>query len=575
MDVVLVDPPIAKSCEPLLGTATLKAWLGAHGVSCAVIDANAEAQEWLLQAERVDGLLAAAPASHRLERRARSWPTLRGGVERLKRSLRTWEAYETPNRHRTAATSLNRVMAIAGAAFQADQGSPVTVSLTDYQDARCCDMDSRSVADRAARAEDNLFYEYYSRDLIPRVVAMRPRVIGLSLIFRNQLLCGAVLARMLKAAIPEALVILGGELVSAWAPILEQTALMELADAILPYEGEHGLLALARGAPPEAVPNLCWRDASGRVRKNPTARVASLGDVPAPDYTGAPWDLYFAPERTAPLVTARGCYWNKCTFCPEVVNPETRLRLARVDRVGRDLDALHDQHGITLVHFIDSALPPKLLSGVAEHVAAGSRPIQWYGFSRLETTLLRPGLGRALAAGGCRMLKLGLETASQELLDRMDKGQEVETVAQILRTLHESRILVHAFLMFGTPFEQAEDADATRRFIAQHGDAIQFANISLMNLAKGSPMALAPPAHGIRAVHPFTIRGHTLDLALYDNFTGAGWGRLAARRWLADVFQRDPAVRAITLATPAFFDSNHSVFFHRAMFGQGTRRAAR
>lgn len=560
--VVLIAPPLYKACEPLLGIATLKAFLESRGVSCACIDANVEAQDWLLNSDRIDRLVDAAGGIE-ANRAFRSWPTLRKGVERLKGGLRSWYAYEEQNRYRTTVTSLNRVMSVAAAATS----SAIHATLTNYEDTRYCDMDSGSVWDAAQHPENNLFYEWFAEELIPRVRALNPTVVGLSFIFRNQLLCGAVLARMLRDALPGVHVTLGGELVSAWVDIVEDTRLLDLGDSIIPYEGELPLEALAKagGACGPDIPNLVWRDADGVVHKNATQKVHSLAEVPAPDYSWAAWDLYFSPVRTAPMVTARGCYWNRCTFCPEVVNPETLLRVAKVPRLTADMDAIHEAYGVEHFHFIDSALPPRTMVGVARHIADNHLPYTWYGFSRLERVLRKPELTQLLADGGCKMLKLGLETASQRLLDGMDKRQDVEDVSTILRGLRRAGILVHAFLMFGTPREVHEDAEATRKFVGDHKDCIQFMNCSLMNLAHGSPMGLDPPAHGITKVIPYEIEGRNLDLALYSNFEGEGWGRLEARRFLHREFLRDPRVRPAHLRTPAHYDSNHSAFFHRML----------
>ena len=579
--VVLISPPIAKACEPLLGIGILKAWLERHGYPCDCIDANALAQEWLLTPDVVDEAvrkLDRSPhQSTRMKKAIRSWTAVRRSIPDLKRSLRTPDGYRNANSYRTAVTTLNRTMSLVGSAHDLEQGSPVSVSLTDYLDTRICDMSSESVATAAKSPETNLLYDWYMSELLPRLKALDPDIIGLSFIFRNQLLCGTALAALIRREMPQVHVVLGGELVSAWAPHWEHTALGHLADSLIPYEGEYGLLGLCKELEKPMhernfarIPNLHWWDRSGsesRFRRNPTKKPASLLEVPTPDYSWAPWDLYFAPERTAPLVTARGCYWNRCTFCPEVVNPETKLRFAKIAGIARDMDTLHKTLGVTTFHFIDSAMPPKLLKGIADYIERTNRPYRWYGFSRLETYLFRPGFAEALFRGGCRMLKLGLETASQHLLDRMDKKQDVGDVSRILKALRDAQILVHGFIMFGTPYEQLVDAEMTRRFMAEHNDCVQFLNCSIMNLAKGSPMALDPPAHGISQVIPFDIDEHTLDLALYSNFEGEGWGRVGARRYLHDTFLRDPNVRPIHLRTPAHFDSNHSIFFHPLIFG--------
>lgn len=567
--IVLVAPPMHKACEPLLGMATLNAYLAAHGVPCVCIDANVEAQDWILDADRIDAMVAAAGGLN-ARREFRSWPTLRRRVGPLKEGLRSWYAYEEENRYRTSVTSLNRALGVAAAA-----ASPhIRATLSNYEDDRYCDMSSASVLDAAHHPEHNLFFAWFERVLIPRIVALNPSVVGLSFIFRSQLVCGAVLAGMIKRALPGVHVTLGGELISAWVDIVEQTHLLDLADSLIPYEGELPLLALARagGRSGPEVPNLVWRDGNG-IHKNATQKVHSLAEVPAPDYSWARWDLYFSPVRTAPMVTARGCYWNRCTFCPEVVNPETLLRVAQVPRLAADMDEIHGRYGVSHFHFIDSALPPRTMVGVAQHIVDNQLPYTWYGFSRLERVLRKPALTRLLADGGCRMLKLGLETASQRLLDGMDKRQDIDDVSAILRNLRAAGVLVHAFLMFGTPREVHEDAEATRRFVAEHSDCVQFLNCSLMNLAHGSPMGLDPAAHGITSVIPYEIDGKDLDLALYSNFEGEGWGRLEARRFLHREFLRDPDVRPLHLRTAAIYDSNHSAFFHAVLLGEQSSAA--
>ena len=576
MRVVLISPPIAKACEPSLGVATLKGFLQAHGVPTTCIDANAEAQDWLLDVDRldagVDRLLRHQGPAARATRVARSWPSLRRRLPRLLADLRSPAGYTSVDKYRTTVTSLNRAMALASACHDPEDGSPISASLSDYLDARVCDMASRSVLQATREPERNLFYDYYSDVLIPRVAAMRPTVVGVSLIFRNQLLCGLVLAAMLKDALPDAHITVGGELISAWAEHLERTHLADIADSVIPYEGELPLLALARGTPLRDVPNILFRDPDGTFHRNPTRKVATLAEVPTPDYEDAPWHLYFAPERTAPVVSARGCYWNRCTFCPEVVNPESRLRIAQVADLTRQLDEVHQAHGVTTFHFIDSALPARTLRGVADHVIAHDLPYRWYGFSRLEPYLFKDGFAQTLRDGGCRMLMLGLETGSQRLLDLMDKKQDIAVVGRVLRSLRAAGVLVHAYLMFGTPHETHDDAELTRRFVAEHHDAIQFLNCSLMNLAKGSPMGLAPTEHGVTRVMPFQVEGHDLDLALYDNFDSVGWDRPSARRYLERAFLRDPAIRPAHLRTPPHFDANHSVFLHPLVFrGAGAR----
>src|SRR3989304_5827230 len=82
---------------------------------------------------------------------------------------------------------------------------------------------------------------------------------------------------------------------------------------------------------------------------------------------------------------------------------------------------LSDRYGVQRFHLTDNAIPVGVLRSMA---SSGSllRGLSWHGFARFERELLDPEFAASLAAAGCSMLQLGLESGSQPLLDRMGKG---------------------------------------------------------------------------------------------------------------------------------------------------------
>ncbi|MDI9570119.1 MAG: radical SAM protein [Pseudomonadota bacterium] len=265
-----------------------------------------------------------------------------------------------------------------------------------------------------------------------------------------------------------------------------------------------------------------------------------------PDYRAFPGALYLAPGRILPYSAAAGCWWRRCRFCPETAerNP---YRPLPTERVFADLERLTREMNPVLIHFLDNAMSPALLAALAQHPVG----VPWYGFARITEQLATPEFCRRLRDGGCVMLKLGLESGDQRVLDALDKGIDLTTASRALWSMKEAGIAAYVYLLFGTPAEDREAARRTVEFVAAHGAAIEFLNIALFNMP-----AFAAAASGL-TTRPFSPG----DLSLYVDFDHPrGWSRGEVRRFLAGEARRHPAIAAILRRTPPVFTSNHAPF---------------
>jgi radical SAM superfamily enzyme YgiQ (UPF0313 family) len=200
------------------------------------------------------------------------------------------------------------------------------------------------------------------------------------------------------------------------------------------------------------------------------------------------------------------------------------------------------------LHLLDNAVTPSLLQALAENPPG----MDWYGFARAEPLLAEPEFCRALRASGCVMLKLGLESGDQAVLDGLDKGIDLVLVEKVLAALAGAGIATYVYLLFGTPPETLAAARRTLEFVVQHQKEITFLNLAIFNLPLGSPEAATLELTGF----------YDGDLSLYQDFLHpAGWHRREVRRFLDREFRRHPAVAAILRRDPPFFTSNHAPFF--------------
>ena len=215
------------------------------------------------------------------------------------------------------------------------------------------------------------------------------------------------------------------------------------------------------------------------------------------------------------------------------------------------LDRLATRYRPGMFHLTDNAVPPAILKALGDR---GS-PAPWYGFVRPGPELADAGFVRALRASGCRMLQVGIETPDPLLIARMRKGVDPALFGSMLLNLREAGIASYVYLLFGLPGQGQDACEAARSFVAEN--PVDFLNASIFRLPPDAAMAIMPDLFGV---------DHVSDRAssdLYCRFEAAGLAGAELRRWLADRFYRQPAVREASSRTPRYFKSNHAVFFAR------------
>ena len=249
-----------------------------------------------------------------------------------------------------------------------------------------------------------------------------------------------------------------------------------------------------------------------------------------------------------PYSASTGCYWSRCTFCPEMAEGNPYVAVP-VDNVVADLKILVEQTRPSLIHLLDNAVSPTLLDALIKQPPG----VDWYGFARISRRLADLNFCRALKRSGCRMLKVGLESGDQTVLDAEQKGIDLELASRALRNLKTAGIAAYVYLLFGTPAETITAARTTLDFTVKHRDAIDFLNLAIFNL----------PICASRAQQLETQMLYEGDLSLYTGFRyPKGWDRGPVRQFLDKEFKRHPAVRRILLRDPPIFTSNHAALIN-------------
>jgi len=503
--ILLVSPPITKPCEPPAGIAKLAGALRAHGVDCRVYDASLDCLLDLLeQPLTANGTWTRRALAHREENLA---------------ALRTPDLYRNRDRYKRAVMDINRILHMAG------QPTGVAAGLSNFSSQSLSPVRSEDLIRAAEQFKSNLFFPLFSQSLAAYFSQREPEIVGFSINFMSQALCAFAMIGYIRKHFPGTAIVCGGGLVTSWMNITGfESPFGGLIDEMICGPGENRLIERCTG------------------KSDPGHSVTGY------DFSSFDPDRYFAPVPVLPYSTSRGCYWKKCAFCPETAEDAVYLTESP-DVIGSDLERLTDRTGTGLIHFLDNALSPRFMAHLIDHPPG----VAWYGFARITRHLTDPDFINGLRASGCKMLKLGVESGDQEVLDALSKGIDIAMASRALAALQRAGIATYVYLLFGTPAEDEAAALRTLAFTVDHADCIDFLNLAIFNL----------PAHGSAAAALDTTDFYAGDLSLYREFVHPkGWGRSRVRPFLSKVFKKQPPIREILNNDPPFFTSNHAPFFH-------------
>jgi anaerobic magnesium-protoporphyrin IX monomethyl ester cyclase len=503
-ELFLIFVPQWSPFQPALSLPSLSAWLKRAGFAVKSLDANVLFYEWLFSDDCAELLQRYTAMSNHVRSEKAAYGAIfanaaafRDDLDRLREPRRETESddsYVARNYLAVQAfeTYLNAVSEVAG---------DFVISPYAFR-FKARNLEARALERRVLHPH-GLLDDFVRWAIMHQVAPTNPSMIGLSCIGQEQLYFTLLFGRHLKE-MSEAPVIIGGTIFSR---IFERGALRadwfgRYFDIIVRNEGERPCEALLTnirtGASlTEDVPGIVFSQDGSIAAPEPAAPLKPV-ELPVPDFDDLPLGHYMSPEVTLPLLTARGCYWGKCEFCHHgMVYGEKYAPYKPVDVLGA-VTLLAQRYGVQHFAFNDEAIPPKVLRAIGEEFPRHSDSGWTFtGLIKFEPTYKREDFERFYDAG-CRSLYVGLESASERVLDLMKKRSARETIVANLTDATQSGIWMHCFLFFGFPGETDDDAQVTVDFIVQNQDVVSSYGAGTFSLEHNSPIFHHYGDYGVR-----------------------------------------------------------------------------
>ncbi|MGK4566188.1 B12-binding domain-containing radical SAM protein [Flavobacterium sp. 3HN19-14] len=242
------------------------------------------------------------------------------------------------------------------------------------------------------------------------------------------------------------------------------------ADYIIQGEGEMTLLELinmldSNGDTDDISEIVSYENAVAKVHAKRIV-LNNLDELPMPAWDLADIKRYrkiwqqSGQEFTLNIATTRGCPY-KCNWCAKPIYGN-RYNSHSPEYIAKHLEFLSKKYGVNRFWMCDDifGLKPNWVKDFSVALAEKELKIRYYIQSRVDL-LLKEDTIEALANSGLEEVWVGAESASQKILDAMDKGTKVSQIYEATKLLKEKNIRVALFLQFGYPGENPDDIAET------------------------------------------------------------------------------------------------------------------
>lgn len=298
-----------------------------------------------------------------------------------------------------------------------------------------------------------------------RMARLRPQLVGITSVTLNHHIASNI-AEVVRKCDERVPIVMGGHHVSF--EIDGSFRDLPALDYIVIGEGEHAMIDLAAAL--EGRRDL--RDVAGLALREPgTGRIVrtavrppphDLDAVPSPARDLVPLARYLAFDSHASVITSRGCPYS-CVFCSA---PQWTGRAVRYRTPSLCVDEIEDlaRLGFTEITIEDDlfTLYRKHFVAVCDELVRRNTGIQWNAFSRVDT--ITPEIVEIMARAGCQTICFGVESGSQEILDRVKKKSNLQLVKDAMRMSRDAGIHSLASFIIGLPGETEETLRQTVAF---------------------------------------------------------------------------------------------------------------
>lgn len=329
------------------------------------------------------------------------------------------------------------------------------------------------------------------RSWMAEVKSFDPDIIGISM--QTPLAPkGYVAAKTIKQEMPDVILVAGG----THPTYMYDEALDAGFDFVVRGEGELTMLELtgtleSKGRDYEAlrsVKGIAFREGGKTVVTPDRPFIEDLDKLPWPDRDLLDMDkytLFNKPIRIAHVMASRGCPYG-CMYCITSYYWGRRYRYRSAKNVVDEIEYLVNRYKAKEIVFTDDEFTAnwKFVRDFVAELRSRGLDIKFSCGSRVDH--VSRDLMKLLYDNGCNALYFGVESASQETLNRIGKKITIEQARRVFEWKRELGGFATGSFILGFPWETVDDMKRTAQLAVELGP--DYAQFTALTPYPGTPL---------------------------------------------------------------------------------------
>lgn len=207
------------------------------------------------------------------------------------------------------------------------------------------------------------------------------------------------------------------------------------------------------------------------------AFIEDLDSLPFPARHLVDNSIYRRPDNNkvqATIKVERGCPFH-CFFCLATPVSGAKVRRRSVENIVAEIRECVEKYNIRNFLFWSDIfnLDKKWTMDLCQSIIDSGLKITWSANTRADTADLE--MAKMMYKSGCRLVSIGVESGSQEMLEKMGKNITLNDVRRTVKVFKQAKIRIYNYFVIGLPWETEETVEETIKFaIELNSDFISF-----------------------------------------------------------------------------------------------------
>ena len=248
-------------------------------------------------------------------------------------------------------------------------------------------------------------------------------------------------------------------------------------DIIIYGEAEGTLKDILSGKSYGNIPGIYYRDDLRVKFTGQRPFIEDLDSLPFPARHLVDNNIYRRPdtgEVQAVIKVSRGCPFH-CFFCLATPVAGAKVRKRSPENILGEIKECVNTYGITNFLFWSDIfnIDKDWVMRLCQLIIDSGLNITWSANTRADTA--DEEMAEMMYKAGCRLVSIGVESGSQEMLDKIGKKITLDDVRLTVRIFKKFGIKIYNYFVIGLPWETAETVEDTIDFaIELDSDFISF-----------------------------------------------------------------------------------------------------